>query len=168
MGRAGRETEAQSGEETQIPQTQASSREDTQDSPPLPHSFICQPTPRRSQLRWGLTVSPPSRPTGSLWVEQKGATALPALWDMPGSPRHQLHSLAGGRSAWPGGGGQNSKCPGTSLILINHGQAARSRWPLPHKAHLWKSNTGGGGPLAWPGTAFPDHMLARSRCSREL
>lgn len=78
LGGGGAESEAQSGQgDPGTTDTGLLQGRHTGLSPPLPHPFICQPTLRRSQLRWGLTISPPRRPTGSLRLGHKGDPGTP-------------------------------------------------------------------------------------------
>lgn len=121
-----------------------------------PRQFICHPRGGGSQLSWGLTTSPqvPTRILGpGLEVDLGTAGGVPALWEVPSAPG--TRAAGAGRCGWAA---EEAESP-----VSQHRSRPRkvhARRPVPPRTSV---DMAGEGCCRRPG-----HMLARSRCSREL
>lgn len=112
--------------------------------------------------RWGLTMPPGPR-----------ADSQPQVHGEPGPRRGRAACNLGSPRAPHDPRERRPQCGGTGLVLRNHGQAGCTGGPPLHKGPLWKRKRGlGWGPAGSPRgrtrRGGAGHMLARSRCSREL
>lgn len=132
-------------------------REDAQGALRAPSAiYLSPPRGGGSQLSWGLTTSPqvPTRILGpGLEVDLGTAGGVPALWEVPSAPG--TRAAGAGRCGWAA---EEAESP-----VSQHRSRPRkvhARRPVPPRTSV---DMAGEGCCRRPG-----HMLARSRCSREL